>query len=193
MSIPLNPTIYDDDEFLIQLSKRKDKEAFTIIYNKYHQYLYALAYRYLKDSEMAEDAVQQVYVKLWEMIHVIDIEINLKNYLYSMTKNHILNQFRSKKEMISINIMNAQQEIVDDEPDIVSVIEEAELSDLLQVGIDNLPNQKKEIIKMKIQEHKSNQEIADEMGLSINTVKSHYQESIKMLRIYFKKIKLMFF
>ena len=193
MSIPLNPNIYDDDEFLIQLSKRKDKEAFTIIYNKYHQYLYALAYRYLKDSEMAEDAVQQVYVKLWEMIHVIDIEINLKNYLYSMTKNHILNQFRSKKEMISINIMNAQQEIVDDEPDIVSVIEEAELSDLLQVGIDNLPNQKKEIIKMKIQEHKSNQEIADEMGLSINTVKSHYQESIKMLRIYFKKIKLMFF
>lgn len=194
MSIPLNTNIYDDDdEFLIQLSKRKDKEAFTIIYNKYHQYLYALAYRYLKDSEMAEDAVQQVYVKLWEMIHVIDIEINLKNYLYSMTKNHILNQFRSRKEMICINIMNAQQEIVDDEPDIVSVIEDAELSDLLQVGIENLPNQKKEIIKMKIQEHKSNQEIADEMGLSINTVKSHYQESIKMLRIYFKKIKLMFF
>ncbi len=193
MSIPLNPNIYDDDEFLIQLSKRKDKEAFTIIYNKYHQYLYALAYRYLKDSEMAEDAVQQVYVKLWEMIHVIDIEINLKNYLYSMTKNHILNQFRSRKEMISINIMNAQQEIVDDEPDIVSVIEDAELSDLLNIGIENLPNQKKEIIKMKIQEHKSNQEIADEMGLSINTVKSHYQESIKMLRIYFKKVKLMFF
>ena len=193
MSIHLNPNIYDDDEFLIQLSKRKDKEAFTIIYNKYHQYLYALAYRYLKDSEMAEDAVQQVYVKLWEMIHVIDIEINLKNYLYSMTKNHILNQFRGKKETISINIMNAQQEIVDDEPDIVSVIEDAELSDLLNIGIENLPNQKKEIIKMKIQEHKSNQEIADEMGLSINTVKSHYQESIKMLRIYFKKVKLMFF
>ena len=193
MSIPLNPNIYDDDEFLIQLSKRKDKEAFTIIYNKYHQYLYALAYRYLKDSEMAEDAVQQVYVKLWEMIHVIDIEINLKNYLYSMTKNHILNQFRSRKEMISIHIMNAQQEIVDDEPDIVSVIEEAELSDLLQVGIDNLPNQKKEIVRLKIEENMSNQEIADEMGLSINTVKSHYQESIKMLRIYFKKVKLMFF
>lgn len=193
MSIPLNPNIYDDDEFLIQFSKRKDKEAFTIIYNKYHQYLYALAYRYLKDSEMAEDTVQQVYVKLWEMIHVIDIEINLKNYLYSMTKNHILNQFRSKKEMISINTMNAQQEIVDDESDIVNVIEEAEISDLLNIGIENLPKQKKEIIKMKIEEHKSNQEIADEMGLSINTVKSHYQESIKMLRIYFKKIKLMFF
>jgi RNA polymerase sigma-70 factor (ECF subfamily) len=193
MSIPINLNNIDDDEVLIHLSKQKDKKAFTIIYNKYHQYLYALAYRYLKDSDMAEDAVQQVYVKLWEMIHVIDIEINLKNYLYSMTKNHILNQFRNNRETISISLMNAQQEIVDEEPGIESVIEETELSEMLQMGIENLPKQKKDIVKMKIEEHKSNQEIADEMGLSINTVKSHYQESIKMLRIYFKKIKLMFF
>ena len=41
-------------------------------------------------------------------------------------------------------------------------------------------------------ENKSNQEIADAMGISVNTVKSHYQESVKMLRDYFRKIKLMF-
>ncbi len=192
MSISKNLNI-DDDEFLVRLSKRKDRETFTIIYNKYNQYLYALAYRYLKDCDMAEDAVQQVFVKLLEMIHVIDIEINLKNYLYSMTKNHILNQFRNKKETVSLNIINAQKEVIEDEIDIVSDIENAELSNLLHIGIDSLPNQKKEICKMKIEENKSNQEIADVMGLSINTVKSHYQESIKMLRIYFKKIKLMFF
>ena len=46
---------------------------------------------------------------------------------------------------------------------------------------------------MKIDDNKSNQEIADEMGLSVNTVKSHYQEAIKMLRVYFKQIRLMFF
>ena len=63
----------------------------------------------------------------------------------------------------------------------------------LRKGIDGLPHQKKDICKMKIDDHKSNQEIADEMGLSINTVKSHYQEAIKMLRKYFKQIKLMFF
>jgi len=59
-----NPDTLGDDEALILLSKQKDKEAFTIIYQKYHQYLYALAYRFLKDSDMAEDAVQQVFVKL---------------------------------------------------------------------------------------------------------------------------------
>lgn len=188
-----NPDSFGDDEAMILLSKQKDKEAFTIIYQKYHRYLYALAYRYLKDSDMAEDTVQQVFVKLWEIIHEIDIEINLKNYLYSMTKNYILNQFRKHKETISLNYINVQTEISDDEADIVKLIENVELSDLLHKGIDNLPNQKKEICKMKIDDNKSNQEIADEMGLSVNTVKSHYQEAIKMLRVYFKQIRLMFF
>ena len=95
-----NPDTLGDDEALILLSKQKDKEAFTIIYQKYHQYLYALAYRFLKDSDMAEDAVQQVFVKFWEIIHEIEVDISLKNYLYSMTKNHILNQFRKNKETI---------------------------------------------------------------------------------------------
>lgn len=187
-----NPDSFGEDEALILLSKQKDKEAFTIIYQKYHQYLYALAYRFLKDSDMAEDTVQQVFVKLWELIHEIEIDISLKNYLYSMTKNHILNQFRKNKETLSLNYINAQTEFTDD-TDIIKLIENVELSDLLHKGIDNLPNQKKEICKMKIDDNKSNQEIADEMGLSVNTVKSHYQEAVKMLRAYFKQIKLMFF
>ena len=187
-----NPDTLGDDEALILLLKQKDKEAFTIIYQKYHQYLYALAYRFLKDSDMAEDAVQQVFVKFWEIIHEIEVDISLKNYLYSMTKNHILNQFRKHKETISLNYINAQVEFTDD-ADIIKAMEDVELASLLRKGIDSLPHQKKDICKMKIDDHKSNQEIADEMGLSINTVKSHYQEAIKMLRKYFKQIKLMFF
>jgi len=60
---------------------------------KYHRYLFALAYKYLKDTGMAEDVVQHVFVKLWETTGDIQIEINLRNYLYTMTKNFILNLF----------------------------------------------------------------------------------------------------
>ena len=45
--------------------------------------------RYLKNVEAAEEAVQHVFVKLWESVRHIEIEINLKNYLYTMTKNYI--------------------------------------------------------------------------------------------------------
>ena len=65
------------------------------------------------------------------------------------------------------------------------MLEETQLISLLHKGIENLPPQKREICRLKIYENKSNQEIADKMELSIHTVKSHYQESIRMLRTYF--------
>ena len=185
--IPLD--IYDEDAALFLLIKKRDKEAFTIIYNKYHKYLYVLAERYLKNSEMAEDIVQQVFVKLWETLKNIDIQVNLKNYLYTMTKNHILNTIRDNKELISLSYENAQIELKDETADFLKMLEESQLISLLHEGIDLLPPQKRDICYKKINENKSNQEIADELGITVNTVKSHYQESIKMLRIYFKKIE----
>ena len=182
----------NEDSVLFQLIKQRDKNAFTQIYNKYHRYLYILAFRFLKNDEMAEDAVQYVFVKLWINTRDINVEVNLKNYLYTMTKNYILNQIRDKKEIISINYEYAQKEIEDENGDIQKMFEETQLSDLLYKGIDSLPHQKKEICKKKIQENKSNQEIADEMGLSVHTVKSHYQESIKLLRTYFQKFMIFF-
>lgn len=187
-------TIYSnsEDTALFHLIKKRDKDAFTVVYHKYHQYLYNLAFRYLKNVEWSEDAVQYVFVKLWDSTRDINIEINLKNYLYTMTKNFILNQIRDNKEMISLNYENAQIEITDESSDILKMMDDTELIRLLYDGIKNLPPQKMEICKKKIDENKSNQEIADEMGISVNTVKSHYQESIKILREYFQKIKFLF-
>ena len=182
-----------DDKTLFILCKQKDKEAFSAIYYRYHKYLYALSMRFLKDSDMAEDAVQQVFVKLWEILPEVDVEISVKNYLYSMTKNYILNQFRRRKDTMISNYADAQIEIEDTEADIYKAMENEELNKLLIKGINSLPNQKKEICRLKINEKLSNQEIADQTGLSIHTVKSHYQEAVKMLRVYFKQIKMLMF
>lgn len=177
----------NEDHALFLLIKKRDKQAFTVVYQKYHGYLYALAHKYLKDTGMAEDAVQHVFVKLWETTKNIEIEINLKNYLYTMTKNYILNKIRDHKEIISLNYANAQKEMIED--DFLSEIEKKQLHGLLYKGIDNLPPQKREVCRRKLETNDSNQQIADEMGISVHTVKSHYQESVKILREYFGKIR----
>lgn len=193
MRVKFSMNSNNEDSSLFLLIKKRDKEAFTVVYHKYHHYLYSLAFRYLKDGELAEDAVQHVFVKLWDSARYIDVGINMKNYLYTMTKNFVLNQIRDNKEMISLNYENAQIEITDESSDIVSIMEDKQLRSLLYEGIQHLPPQKKEICHLKIDENKTNQEIAEEMGISVNTVKSHYQESVKMLRDYFQKIKLLLF
>jgi RNA polymerase sigma factor, sigma-70 family/RNA polymerase sigma-70 factor, Bacteroides expansion family 1 len=180
----------NEDHALFILVKKRDKQAFSVIYQKYHRYLYALALKYLKNSHMAEDAVQHVFVKLWETTGDIHIEINLKNYLYTMTKNYILNILRDHKESISLNYADAQIDFPGQE-DILKTFEDKQMHDLLYKGIELLPPQKKEVCIRKLETSDSNQQIADKMGISAHTVKSHYQESLKTLRSYFQKIKIL--
>ena len=184
--------VRNEDQVLFLLIKNRDKDAFTRLYHKYHAYLYTLALRYLKDVEMAEDTVQHVFIKLWETTSSIYIEVNVKNYLYTMTKNHILNLIRDNKETIALNYANAQHEIEDND-DFIESMEKTQLLEMLHKGIDYLPPQKKEVCLLKLEDGATNQRIADRMGISIHTVKSHYQESIKMLRNYFQKIQMFLF
>lgn len=191
MSTQFTTPTRNEDQTLFLLIKNRDRDAFTRLYHKYHAYLYALALRYLKNREMAEDTVQHVFVKLWESTEAIKIEVNVKNYLYTMTKNYILNQIRDNKEVISLNYAHAQQ--MKDEEDVVESMEKQYTLEILRKGIDNLPPQKKEVCLLKLEEDHTNQKIADKMGISIHTVKSHYQESLKMLRDYFRKIQMLLF
>jgi RNA polymerase sigma-70 factor (ECF subfamily) len=179
----------NEDHALFILIRKRDKEAFSMIYQKYHRYLYALALKYLKDTHLAEDAVQHVFVKLWESTRDIHIEINLKNYLYTMTKNYILNFIRDHREMVSLNYVSAQIDISGQE-DILQAMESKQMQDILYKGIEQLPPQKKEVCKRKLETDDSNQQIAEKMGISVHTVKSHYQESLKLLRGYFENIRM---
>ena len=182
----------NEDHALFILLKKGDRDAFSAIYEKYHRYLYSLALKYLKSEQIAEDAVQHVFVKLWESTSKIHIEINLKNYLYTMTKNHILNMIRDHKDVISLNYENSQIDIPGKE-DILKELENRQMKDILYKGVESLPPQKREICLRKLESTDSNQQIADKMGISVNTVKAHYQESIKMLRQYFEQIRMMMF
>ncbi|HOI80426.1 MAG TPA: sigma-70 family RNA polymerase sigma factor, partial [Petrimonas sp.] len=168
--------VRNEDHALFLLIKKRDKDAFAAVYQKYHRYLYSLAVKYLKDAQLAEDAVQHVFVKLWETTKNIEIEINLKNYLYTMTKNYILNTIRDHKEEISLSYANAQIDIPGQD-DIIKALENKQMRSILYQGVESLPPQKKEVCLRKLETTDSNQQIADKMGISVHTVKSHYQES----------------
>ena len=108
-------THMDDHELFHKLQKG-DSKAFEIIYEKYHRLLYAFALRHLESREMAEDAVQQVFVHLWEIHANIYVNISLRNYLYTMIKNHILNLIRNENAIFVRNyeLAEARQDYCED-------------------------------------------------------------------------------
>ena len=182
----LEPAIIDDDKLFARISQG-DEEAFTIVYNKYHKLIYVLSYRYLMSVEMAEDVVQHVFTRLWEYRSELCVSISLKNYLFTMTKNHVLNLIRNENSALIKNY-EIVQAIPVYEDDLIEKLEEKEMMSLFYQAVELLPPQKREICLMKIKEELSNQEIADKLKLSINTVKTHYSEALKLLRLHLGKM-----
>ena len=176
-----------DDETLFAKVERGDVEAFTAVYNKYHKLLYALAYRYLMSSAMAEDAVQHVFTRFWEFRSELRVGISLRNYLITMTKNHILNVIRNENTALTKNYEIAQGTPAYEDT-LVDSLEKKELMSIFYKAVDMLPPQKREICLMKVREALSNQEIADRLKLSINTIKTHYSDALKLLRIHLGKL-----
>lgn len=189
MSLKLHARIDQqmDDSDLFFLIQKSNKEAFTIVYNRYHKQLYLLAYTYLKDRDMSEDAIQHVFSKLWEFRKDIKIKVSLKNFLYTITKNYILNQIRDNNTAIKKNYELALS-VESYEDNLLDIIEQKELMMLFRKALEMLPLQKRQVCLLKMEGELSNQEIADKMGISIHTVKTHYAQSIKLLRAHLGKM-----
>lgn len=169
------------DDTLFARIQKGDEKAFTVAYGRYNKLIYVLAYRYLQDKARAEDVVQHVFVKLWEYRRELHIGVSLKNFLFTMAKNHVLNLIRNENTALEKAYEMAQQ-TPEYEDDLAEKLEKREQMSLFYEALSKLPPQKKEVCLMKMREEMSNQEIAERLHISVNTVKSHYQEALKMLR-----------
>ena len=178
------------DEYLLALLGKGDEQAFTIIYQRYHKLLYVVAYKYLKNDCSAKDSVQQIFYRLWESRSVLIINMNLRNYLYTMLKNHLLNEIRNNYMAMEKNYELAQEK-VEYEDDLLDNIEKKEIEEQLYRAINGLPEQKKQVCLYKLRGNLSNLEIANKMGISVPTVKTHYAQAVKMLREHFNKLLFM--
>lgn len=176
-----------NDEALFALIEKGDERAFTEAYDRYHKLLYVLAYHYLMNVNMAEDVVQHVFSRLWEFRTELRVGISLKNYLFTMTKNHVLNLIRNENTAITKNYEMAQSAPAY-EDNLIENLEKKELMSNFYKAVDMLPVQKREICLMKVREELTNQEIAERMKLSVNTVKTHYSEALKLLRVHLRKM-----
>ena len=177
-------------EYLLSLLGKGDEQAFTIIYQRYHKLLYVVAYKYLKNDCSAKDSVQQIFYRLWESRSVLIINMNLRNYLYTMLKNHLLNEIRNNYMAMEKNYELAQEK-VEYEDDLLDNIEKKEIEEQLYQAINGLLEQKKQVCLYKLRGNLSNLEIANKMGISVPTVKTHYAQAVKMLREHFNKFLFM--
>lgn len=170
-----------ENKLLITEIRGGNRLAFTRCYDQYHRGVYAFAMRYTHDATAAADIVQHTFMKLWESRSALDERHNLLNFVYTIAKNYTLNVLRASSNAAAGN-RRYYQEYVEAQPQQNPDTANAEVIEHLFNAVRELSPQKQEVFRMKLQEGLSNQEIADRLGISVNTVKVQYTRALKQLR-----------
>jgi RNA polymerase sigma-19 factor, ECF subfamily len=173
---------YDEKELLLQLMQG-DTNAFTEIYELYKDKVFAFAFTLTKSKDTAEEAVQEVFFKLWERREQINTELSFTAYVKKIAYHCIIDFFRKVKRDRTIrqklqDNMLALQHTHEDE------LIGKELTKLYLQAVDQLPPQRKRIYTLSREQHFSYEEIAGEMGLSKYTVRNQMAEAIQSIRRY---------
>uniref|UniRef100_UPI004027559C RNA polymerase sigma-70 factor n=1 Tax=Prevotella sp. TaxID=59823 RepID=UPI004027559C len=177
----------ENRDFLYQL-KKGEKQAWRILFEEHYTALCHVALRYVDDVFTAESIVSDVMLKFWECRQHIIIRQTLRSYLVSAVRNTALNFLNSqyiRKEDVGgeddILSSTVAVSILSDDVPIDKLIEE-ELEDKVMATIDEMPKECQRVFKMSKYEGKSNDNIAEELGISVVTVRYHLRNAIKILR-----------
>lgn len=160
------------------------ESAFKKIYKSYAPALKFFAYNYLEDEDTIKDILQDCFVTLWDKREDFDSEKAIKAFLYRVVKNSCLNHIRhaSVKDKYAKAIVEE-----DNSESFLDNILEAETFKLLLEVFEELPPVCKEVYRKSIN-GMSHAEIAEELNISINTVKRHKNKANQFLRIRLKNI-----
>ncbi|MEX0609777.1 MAG: sigma-70 family RNA polymerase sigma factor [Balneolaceae bacterium] len=176
-----------DDTFVAEALKGKEA-SYKKLVDKYQKPLYFHIRKMIKEKELADDLVQEVFMKAFHNLSSYSNEYAFSTWLYRIATNHTIDYLRKKKlQTFSINepystkdgdmeIQLPDYSFATDSP-----IIKKERKQIVQNAIENLPEKYRQVIEMRHMEEKSYQEISELLDLPLGTVKAHIFRAREML------------
>lgn len=155
--------------------------AFKQIFDAYRPQVFGVALKMLRSNELAEEVVQEVFIKIWEKRETLTDVINFKGYLFKTARNRVFDEFkRISKE--ALDELPADEGIVKACNDTDHRLRDGQLDALLETTLNKLPEQQRYIFRLSREQGLTYREIADIVGLSPLTVKTHMKHTLAFLR-----------
>lgn len=170
---------FSEDDILKRL-KNDDRKALTLIYNAYWKPLFLSSYNLLKNKELCEEIIQDVFVDLWNNRDKIKIKISLNSYLYACTRYKVFAQFR-KQKVIRVELFeDLEKRFQYATPE--TKIMHKELVAQIDAVVKTLPKKCQNVYDLSRNEQLSHKEIAAKLNISTKTVENHISLALKVLR-----------
>lgn len=177
------------DEELWQKIVAGDNRAFSIFYDRYWLRMYKAAIYYLKDSNGAEEVVQEVFLQIWTKKETLEIH-NFTAYLNSSTRYEVFRRIKVAKRSLLIS----QKEIAE----VITVYNEGDYRlneidniNLLNDCLKHLPNRCREIFYLSKDQQLTNKEISEKLGISKHTVENQLAIALKHVKVNLSRIAIL--
>ena len=170
------------DQQLLEYCRNGNDKAFDIIFQRYFKPLYSLSLKYVRNTETAEELVMDLMMWIWEKRTVnFCPDGNLKAYLFRAIRNSVISFFR-KKALATQPLDLYHEETVEDPRQADHDQMYMEIDACFQQKLNELSPQRRKVYEMSRDEEMSYSQIAHQLNLSVNTVKSHMGFSLNHLR-----------
>jgi len=180
-----------NESVLISLISEGDQTAFRELFDHYNKKLFNYTLKITDDDDLAEEIVMDAFVKIWCNRNSISEIRNFNSYLFTLVKNRAFTELkrRAHEAYIIKGLSKSQSEYHD-------ITEETVISNdyrhLLDKVIDQLPPQQRIVYCMSRNEGMKYEEIADQLKLSKNTVKSHLKKALFTIRLVMSNYLVLF-
>ena len=175
------------EQLIIEQLKTGNERAYKFLYDHHYQILCHFASQYVKDDFLAETIVGDVIFHQWAVRESIEIRSSLRSYLMTSVRNRCLDYLKSQQSQHEMPMSSPGLQDFpvlnyikgDDYP--LGRLLEKELEGKIMKAISRLPEECRQVFHLSRFEEKKYNEIADELGISVNTVKYHIKHALALL------------
>lgn len=171
---------FEDNAYLVARLKKGEEKAFMYLLDQYHQRLNAYALSLVDDPSLAQDIVQNVFVKTWQFREKLNPKYRVQSFLYKAVYNEFINSYRKNQA-----VMLLEKTYLQTLEDLVESTDDPSLERMTRIvkrEIENLPPKCREIFTLSKKEGLTNREISEHLQISIKAVEAQITKAFGILR-----------
>lgn len=173
-----------DERDLLQKVALGDGDAYTILFRHYSGQVYDVAMLYLRDSGLAREIVQEVFMKVWLKRADMQQVKRFRDYLFILTRNHIYDGFKKQVVRLKAHDFHLRNQ-PEAQNDTDHLLLQREYDAILDKAVSGLPPERKKVYLARKQGW-SNEEVSQQLNISVHTVKKQMSLAIHAVRAFVK-------
>jgi RNA polymerase sigma-70 factor (family 1) len=180
---PVPTALQQDEKELLRRIAGGDEAAFTVLFDAYKDRIYTIAFRLTSMPTVAEEVVQDIFLKIWLKREGLLAVEYFRAYLFTATRNEVFNTIKrlSRRRLLAVEWAGRGPAETSDTD---ALLLDKEYQAILQEAVERLPPQQQQVYRLMKEQGLNREEVAAQLGIAPQTVKAHLAQAMRSVRAF---------